>query len=386
MTDLLRTLDDEPDMPSTVDIRAAILEARRRKRRSWVGAGVVLMTVAASMSGFFVMKPDEVAIPAIIVASPSVEPAPTVAACTISRLPVPDEEPMALVSGADPTGDWIVGRTYPESGGYQAVIWHGGTAEKVMLPGDLEESLQDVNSSGIAAGWSYTEAGPVPYAYRNGRIIRLGEAGEAVAINEKGRIAGHDDTSALVWESADAEPTELPVPAGTTTARASDVDLDGTVVGALDFATPYIWRPDGTHGTLPMPEIDGKPAAVAQAFSVRNGWVTGMASTTKLKGSRGAAKIYAARWNLRTGAVETVGGLQYPADAVNAYGWQTGTDRKGYAVLVTGEKTIRLPDLGKHRSDGTATIASTLSDDGTLIAGQSDDRSGTIQAVLWKCG
>ena len=55
-------------------------------------------------------------------------------------------------------------------------------------------------------------------------------------------------------------------------------------------------------------------------------------------------------------------------------------------MLVTDKGTVRLPDLGRHRADGTATIAGTLSDDGRLIAGQSDDENGTIQAVLWRCG
>jgi hypothetical protein len=44
-----------------------------------------------------------------------------------------------------------------------------------------------------------------------------------------------------------------------------------------------------------------------------------------------------------------------------------------------------LPDLASHQPDGLSTIATTLSDDGRTIAGQSDDATGTIQAVVWRC-
>ncbi|BAL88622.1 hypothetical protein AMIS_34020 [Actinoplanes missouriensis 431] len=396
MTELLRSLDDEPDTPSTVDVRRAIATARRtrRVRRGVTGAGAAVVTVAASLAGFTLTRPAAAPAPVApaTTAAPTGAPRPSAAAppaltrCAISRLPVPDRAPMALVTAADPTGEWIAGRTYPKSGGYQAVLWHAGTVTKVMLPGDLEEALRDVNASGTAVGWSYTEDGPVPYAYRNGKITKLAPSGSALGINDAGRIVGDDDEgNAVVWESAGATPSRLPAPSSAKTVQARAIDLDGTIVGSLDLGIPYIWLPDGTHRRMPMPEIDGKPAAVAQAFDIRNGWVTGMAAMKPDKGSRGNAPAYAVRWNLRTGESELVGELQYPADAVNPFGWQVGTDRDGYAVLLTGEKTIRLPDLAKHRADGTATIASTLSDDGRIIAGQSDDRTDTIQAVVWRC-
>ncbi|MEU4560999.1 hypothetical protein AB0F72_21680 [Actinoplanes sp. NPDC023936] len=391
MTELLRSLDDEPDTPSTVDVRRAIATARRtrRVRRGVTGAGAAVVTVAASLAGFTLTRPTAAPPPPVLATSapqPSVAAAPTVTRCAISRLPVPDKAPMALVTAADPTGAWIAGRIYPKSGGYQAVLWHDGTVAKVMLPGDLEEALRDVNSSGTAVGWSYTEDGPVPYAYRNGEITKLAASGSALGINDAGRIVGDDDEgNAVVWESVGAKPSRLPAPSSAKTVQARAIDLDGTVVGSLDLSIPYIWLPDGTHRRMPMPEIDGKPAAIAQAFDIRNGWVTGMASTKSFKDSRGSAPVHAVRWNLRTGESELVGELQYPADAVNAYGWQVGNDRKGYPVLITGEKPIRLPGLAKHRADGTATIASTLSDDGRIIAGQSDDTTNTIQAVMWRC-
>jgi hypothetical protein len=60
-------------------------------------------------------------------------------------------------------------------------------------------------------------------------------------------------------------------------------------------------------------------------------------------------------------------------------------DRAGHRRPVTDAGTIRLPDLATHRADGTSTIANAVSDDGRTIAGQSDDASGTIKPVVWRC-
>jgi uncharacterized membrane protein len=315
--------------------------------------------------------------------------------CTLDRLPVPGGAPMALVSGADPTGRYIVGRSYPKSGGYQAVIWHDGTARNVMLPGDLEELLQDVNSTGTAVGWSYAggrdaDAGPVPYVYHDGKVSELRgvRRGSAYAINDAGAIVGDDaGHAALVWPSATAKPIRLPVPAGTSEATARDIDEDGTTVGTINGARPYVWFPDGTHRELPLPSLDGVQATTGQVFSIHNGWATGVA--TNGLGRKGIAtknaKMGAVRWNVRTGEVRVIVALKVFGSTVNAQGWQVGTDQRGRAVLVAGAATVVLPDLASHQPDGLSTIATTLSDDGRTIAGQSDDATGTIQAVVWRC-
>jgi uncharacterized membrane protein len=300
---------------------------------------------------------------------------------------------MALVSGADPAGRYQVGRSYP-AGGYQAVVWHDGKATNALLPGDIEESLRDVNATGTAVGWSYAGSGDssfsVPYAYRNGKAYKLAgtNRGSALAVNNAGAIVGDDDNgTALVWPSETARPIGLPVPAGTSKATANDIDEDGTVVGSIDLTKPYVWFADGTHRLLPMPDLNGKPAVIAQAFNIRNGWVTGMASAASAKDSSGKSggRAWAVRWNLRTGEMRATDQLQYPANGVNAQGWQIGTDKKGYAVLVTDAGTVRLPDLATHGADGTSTIPNAVSDDGRTISGQSDDASGTIKPVLWRC-
>jgi uncharacterized membrane protein len=310
---------------------------------------------------------------------------------------------MALVSGADPSGRYIVGRSYPRGGGYQAVMWHDGKARKVMLPGDLEESLRDVNSAGTAVGWSYAKSGPVPYVYRNGKVSKLPgvKRGSANAINDAGAIVGEDETAQapVVWPSATARPVRLPVPAGTERAAALDIDEDGTTVGSLGEERPYVWFPDGTHRELPMPTIEGKPAVNARAFTIRNGWATGVAdngvgrdgrnpeakASTEAGKKAPAPKLTAVSWHVRSGEVRTSDDFDLRADATNAQGWQVGISKQGRPVLIAGADPVRLPELAPHPPGRLTTIPSTLSDDGRLVAGQSDDASGTIQAVVWRC-
>ena len=422
-SDLLKSLDDEPRTPSTVDVRRAIATGRRRVVRRGVGyAGAAAATVVAvagvSVAGGLVGHARPTGTPNIgAAASAKPKPqytipgtagwkAPAAApptSCTLSRLTAPGNVPMALVGGADPAGRYIVGRSYPKGGGYQAVLWHDGTGRNVPLPGDIEEQLTDVNSTGTAVGWSYsgtTEAdtGSVAYVYQDGKVSKLPGVrhGSAYAINNAGAIVGVDDDhhAAVVWPSATAKPIQLPVPAGTKEAAARDIDEDGTTVGSLDDAVPYVWFPDGTHHKLAVPTINGKPAATAVVDSVRNGWATGVATDgagrSGAKNPAGtkatAAGIVTVRWNLRTGEVsvsDVLTGLNSPE--VNAQGWQTGSDKQGRTVLVTGTASVLLPDLAPHPTDLLSTIASAVSDDGRTIAGQSDDATGTIQAVVWHC-
>jgi uncharacterized membrane protein len=394
----LRALDEEPPTPSRVDVERAIADGRRRRTRRGVGyAGAATLTVVAvvgasvAVSGLFTDTRPDADVPAA-----SGQPAPTPpTSCTLEQLPVPDNEPMALTSGADPTGKYIVGRTYPEGGGYRGVIWQDGQATAVDLPGDEEESLADVNSAGTAVGWSYEGGGPVPYVYSGGQVSRLPGAdhGSAFAINDAGAIVGEDAAgAALMWPSVTAEPVSLPLPEGASAATANDIDEDGTVVGNIDLERPYVWFADGTHRALPLPTIDGKPATNGRVFTVRNGWATGWASTGG--GAEGGARAgadglgedaVAVRWNVNTDEVRVFTEFDVRANTANAQGWQIGTNTEGRAVLVTDAGTVPLPELAEHEPGGLTNIPSTLSDDGRLITGQSDDATDTIQAVVWRC-
>lgn len=414
--DLLRSLDPEPPTPSTVDITRAIAAGRKRRMLRGVGyAGVAAVTtlVVAGVAVAVGQQGDSPKRSTAVAASPSKSATPpkgdyTIpgttgwaapaaippSSCTIEKLPVPDGVKMAIVGGGDPTGSWFVGRSYP-NGGYQAVIWHAGTAQKVMLPGDLEEDLVDVNAKGDAVGWSYVQSKgndgvQVPYAYVGGKIVKLkGVAtGAANAINEAGAIAGDGGDHAVVWPSATSAPILLPVPKGTQRSTAGDIDEDGTVVGSLDLKVPYVWFADGTYRALPLPTINGKKAVSARVFTIRNGWATGVADATvqaKPRAGAGTGTVSAVRWNVRTGEVRLDDrGWDDMVDAANAQGWAVGMV-KGRATFIAGDNKIVLPEVAKHQAGTLSTIANTMSDDGKVIAGQSDDASDTIRAVVWHC-
>ncbi|MEQ4301546.1 hypothetical protein ABNF97_09160 [Plantactinospora sp. B6F1] len=159
-----------------------------------------------------------------------------------------------------------------------------------------------------------------------------------------------------------------------------------------------------------MPSLDGAPAAAARVFAIRNGWATGVASNglgrsagdpavtssagvrqdraARLRGGSGergeGSRVGSVRWNVRTGETRVFGELEHGASTVNAHGWQVGTDPQGRAVLVTGAAPVVLPDLAGH-DPGDPSIPTTLSDDGRTVAGQSNDATGTVQAVVWRC-
>lgn len=420
----LRALDEEPPTPSRVDVERAIADGRRRRTRRGVGyAGAATLTVAAVVGASMVVgglstddRPNADAtdttdttaaagtpkaaytIPGIADWQPPAATPPTT--CTLEQLPVPDNEPMALTSGADPSGRYIVGRTYPEGGGYRSVIWQDGQATAVDLPGDVEELLVDVNSAGTAVGWSYpddasTESDPIPYVYSGGQVTPLPgvPTGNAEAINDAGAIAGTAEDVPLVWPSATAEPIRLPLPDGAKKAKVMGLDEDGTVVGVVGDATPYVWLADGTHHALPMPDLGGEPADSGMVFTVRNGWAIGWVSTEDSPNASGISPAAgdgdqprAVRWNIGTGEVsvhdDTLNG---PVAGVNAHGWMVGVSKERRAVLVTDAGTVALPELAPHDPGLLTNIPSWVSDDGSLITGQSDDATDTIQPVVWRC-
>src|SRR5690349_14982508 len=136
--DLLRPLDTEPDGASTVDVQRAILDARRRKARrgaSYTGAAaltVVAVAGVAGAGGVFHRSPAPTTPtgkpkPSAATTKPNpaytipgtpgwtAPPATAPTSCTVEQLANPGGVAQALVSSADPTGRYIVGRSYPKS-------------------------------------------------------------------------------------------------------------------------------------------------------------------------------------------------------------------------------------------------------------------------------
>jgi uncharacterized membrane protein len=394
--DLLRPLDTEPRSPSTVDVRPAISTARRKQvfRNAGYAGAATLTAAAAVVGGVLINSPgtSTPTQPAATKAAITAAAAKAPETCTVEQLSAPGGAPSALIFGADPAGKYFVGSDRPVVGGKQGAIWHDGVATEVPLPGNSDKLLTDVNASGTAVGWSYATAStPVPYVYSGGKVSQLPgvQNGQALAINSRGQIVGVAADEPVLWKSATAEPTPLPLPAGAESGQASDIDEDGTVIGTVDNKVPYVWLPNGTHHALKLPDLDGKPAE-GRATHIRDGWVTGNANDAgggKAAGlktkTEGKSKVV--RWNLRSGQVQIVDAIDKMADAINAQGWQTGIAKQGGATLYAGNTEVVLPGLAPNPQDHYAHIANTLSDDGRTVAGQSNDANGVIQAVVWHC-
>jgi hypothetical protein len=69
--------------------------------------------------------------------------------------------------------------------------------------------------------------------------------------------------------------------------------------------------------------------------------------------------------------------------ALNGYGWFVGQDRNFRPVLVAGDRVLHLADPpGVTTKPGT--IATTISDDGRVVGGQTS-RSTSVVAARWTC-
>jgi hypothetical protein len=395
--DLLRPLAAVPRSASRVDITRAIDDGERRLSRArWVRSSTAGMAVALILVGGWALArpalrsapPTPAASPSA--ASPSASPSASASTgprtpvppttCALHRLPVPAGQPAkSLVTGADPTGRYILGRTYPA--GPRVVIWHDGQVRKVAMTGSDPE-LNDVTSTGVAVGTSFVGGSSdktSAWVYRNGRISRLpGGNAAAYGINERQVIVGSVNGRPALWRTPTSQPTMLATPGRGWAGWAVGIDEDGTVVGRLQSAPDkpeygYLWRPNGRLEKLAVPTLRGKAVTTYTADSIRNGWVVGWARLDE--GDIGY--LGAPLWNLHTGAVD-MSDERLLATAVNRYGWTVGDNR-----LVIGG-TVSLPDFGENPLPGGSTHAYSISDDGATVAGQVD-LHGQPVAVVWKC-
>lgn len=395
MNDLKQTLTEIGDGTPVYDVvDSALAKAdRQRRTRRWTGTGAAFTAVLAVAAVGYALPDRDSPVTSIAEPGTSASPSPiaTVAAgplhCAVASLPVPSGYPSkSLVTGGDPTGRYHLGRVYP-SGGAQAVVWDGRTPKAVDLLGS-DDTLSDVNSAGLAVGTSLQGDAQVAWAYRNGRATRLkGGNASAIAVNERGQIAGTVGERPVIWRTVTAEPEFLALPKGITTGQVRGIDEDGTVagnaVGSGDARTAYAWRPDGTPQALKLPATtpQGVPDGSA-AYAIRNGRVSGEAQVTVDNGA--GLYMFAMVWDLRTGDVKLTPQIA-PQAQINAQGWLVGRGEQ-QLVLLTDAAVVPLPLPGGVRL-GRYDQAETASDDGTLIAGQINSGTDTsaIRALLWTC-
>ncbi|GIJ69238.1 hypothetical protein [Virgisporangium ochraceum] len=401
---LLRPLDTDPATPSTVDIDRAMRDGRRHRRRRMATRSVAVIAAAGlAVAGSAVAVtalsgPTAAPAPPAGSASATTGPEPSTdptrpspitgpeptppTRCDRTQLPVPSGHYQTIVGGVDPTGRYVVGRSYASGGIRQLVMWDNGTLRRLPVSG-RDPVLADVNSAGTAVGFRVDESEPTPFAYLNGRVEQLAPLGKATAINEAGTIVGSTGNEAskpVRWANADSEPEPLPLPAGYFNGQAIDIDEDGTVIGLLsrdsDFV-PYVWFPDGTHRELMRPG-NGERARFGMVRGIRNGWVVGSLRSGP-KTDREAM-----RWNVNTN--ESVALPTFANDgahAVNAHGWVAGQHSSGKAVLVTPAGIVDLP--GFPGVTGFVSAA-WVSDDGRTVVGNAMTAPGNYQRpVVWHC-
>ena len=389
---LLRPLDDEPRTPSTVDVARAMADGDRRIRVTrWAAAGGVAAAVTAlvlvgvtTVAGLPRHRIPPTGRPTVAPSGvASLAPVPPTS-CTTNWLtqPVPS---MTVVTGADPTGKYILGHM-DYDGKSRAAIWQGDTMKADGVPGD-QVTLTDATSTGVVVGSSVVSGKHAAWISRDGKATRLpGEDAGALAINDYGVVVGTVDGRPAMWPTPTSAPTLLGLPPGDWVGSAVGIDEDGTIVGNLHRpgesakSLGFRWRSDGTFAQLPTPTTDGTPAASVVVHAIRNGWVTGWAGY-----SGGTERASSPRWNLRTGQLDNSSGIFGGGAAVNRYGWRAGYDTQNRPVLLSDAGLLVLPDPGYPGPATNWTM--TVSDDGRTIAGVADaaPNHGGTAAVVWRC-
>ncbi|MEJ3745984.1 hypothetical protein WEI85_22165 [Actinomycetes bacterium KLBMP 9797] len=321
----------------------------------------------------------------------SAAPAAPPTACAIERLEESKTWSMSIVTGGDPTGAYIAGRGYPADphGDFTRypVIWQNGKPTAVDVPG-IDQRLDDVNASGaaVATGYDPNTWEPMrPWLYTGGRLLPLRgvDSGEALGLNNRGDVVGVSQSPVVgpVWwpvYSTGAGPVQLPMPDGALSARAYDIDEDGTIVGTYTDKEGVdhglVWLPGGQRfKELPLPKGYGPMSA---AYTIRNGWITGLTG--------GDTGLVGLRWHLPTGEAKVYPQFDIRPSEANAQGWLVGSDLSGRGLFVSEGGDLRLPGLAEPATP-LGDIATTLSDDGRTIGGQATDKEGQLRAVRWTC-
>jgi uncharacterized membrane protein len=404
---VLRTLGDDEVRPPMVDLDLAIRTGRQRlrRRRTACVTGAVAAVVALVAAAPFTVQltqgrpAGEVSAgtpPASApTASASAPAGPTSFSCVEARLATPHAGQQALVTGADPSGRFIVGRVY--SGGHptQVAMWDNGKLHTLTIPGE-DATLEDVNSAGVAVGDSYP-SGTVSagWIYANATLSRLpgSEGASPVAINDQGTIVGGQTRDGalgypIVWHSATSEPVRLPLPADALGGGVADIDSDGTIVGTFvppstgtPLARGIVWRPDGTSEVLPLPTdlVDGVNGL--EIHAIRHGVITAAATIS----SRTGKSLIPVTYDLSTGRFTVLPGANIWIQAANAQGAIAGEAGPGPALYTPTTGVVQLPTLRTSTAPALASMATTISDDGLLLSGQDEDDNGVIHAVTWTC-
>ncbi|MEU7901316.1 hypothetical protein [Actinoplanes sp. NPDC049118] len=416
---LLRPLDAEPDTPSRVDFAKAVRDGRRGRRwRVWsVGAGVTAVIAAATAGGVLAAGPTgdkamPMPAPTPVPSSsfqvdppltPSTPPVPSgyakppgpvmrpeptgssglalprdpalPSSCTAEGLPTRKAR-SSDVTGGDPTGRYLVGRTEPVAGGEMDVlVWRDGDLIDRIKQSGAPATMSDINGSGLAVGGTDGYA-PRPYFYRDGQVRRLPGGGRAVAVNEAGTIAGEYEFAARSrpqrWSSTTAEPELMPLIDGATDGEALDMNEDGTILVTLRSVVmadqTYLWFADGSIQKVSSPTADPAKRQWFEPRGFHYGWIYGEMVFSSPTGDSSDRQVY--RYEPASGTWQTV-------DDPTGTGQLPGFGfAHSQASIIIGRTAHVLP----RPSAKWGVVLNVVSEDGRIVAGVSDS-----QATIWRC-
>ncbi|WP_238012348.1 hypothetical protein KZZ52_49105 [Dactylosporangium sp. AC04546] len=391
--------------PMRVDVHAAVLAGRRgARRRMIVNAGVVIVVLAGvSVVGVRLTGRDPVPEPP---AAPWKATAVQPLTCTTA--PFGDHPDQETVISVDPTGSNVLTSVSdPVSPGTRLVRYADGVRTVLDVPkGRLADAV--VNRAGLVVGFSNTTSAPVMssvWAYRGETPQELPlptgyQTVQDVAINGLGdvvaTVTSGDTTAVALWTAATPDrPRVYPADRSGFVYAIAD---DGSVVGVFGLtSTPsgpenrgWLWSPDGTGRDLAVPP--GWTGGTATAFHAS--WVMG--SVTQREPAPGAPGLRSApaRWNLATGAVEVMSGIEFEhrIQAIPT-GWFIITaPPKSTAVVAPDGRLFNLP--GPADAENQYAAPSWISDDGRRMVGNvvSIRTTGTdpgpytkARATTWSC-
>jgi hypothetical protein len=388
--ELLRSLQVQDLPPSTVDLDRALRSGRRRERARYAAtatllAVAVLVTTVVVRQGFGrpVSLPARPG-PSVAVSVPIAPKAPPLGKCTLTKSPPLNGNGNGNTV-VDPTGRVVVSGEGPAGEGTTFLRWiDNGQPQRITGAPVGGASVNAVNSSGDFVGTSgYKPA----WVYRNGRInvLPLPDEAKSVSIsgiNERGDIAGWVDLAPrgaadsgyrpIVWP-AGAPGTyrllEVPSP---WIARSNGIGEDGTVVGTLTSpqqhgSEPYIWHPDGTG--QPLEKLSAQDQVDIR--SIAGDWVVG-------KGTR---------WNVRTGSVDRVDGLdgRYIDRHGRVFGTNPGPGQGEPKPAVWVNGTVQMLPVYPETPLG---MIRTVTADGTRITATLQSSNGMNPSptpVIWTC-
>ncbi|WP_433828306.1 hypothetical protein ACQP2E_02695 [Actinoplanes sp. CA-015351] len=397
---LLRPLDNETNEINETSGRAARIDVgkamrdglRARRVRAWSTAVAVTAGVAVVVTGgLLVFRPHNQALPPVLPTDPSV---PT--SCVAGELPLGTAKAAGVNSG-DPSGTYLVGSSEPVAGGdHNVLVWRDGKLVANVAYQGPRVSMSDINGSGVAVG-ATTGGVTYPYAYESGRVTRMKGAGNAVAINDAGIVAG--DTEPVIkdprpqrWASWDAEPELMPMPAGMTAGQAFDITEDGTILTSLwdrSSGGIYLWHADGTVEKVELPKAAPGHEVFAGPVAFHFGWLYAEVRTPSLNSSESTPEErtvgMAYRYDPASRTWQNLGSRSF-AVQVPAVQRRGGGFIQDEPTVYVGKKVLALPPLTRFEDDsfGVAFISA----DARIVAGS--NLSGIaaerpVVPIIWRC-